>query len=278
MFSRKITTSSLPGSFIGDGTPVVPADRAHTGVEVENLAQAHVDRSNPPADGSRQRPLDRKAVVEDRVGGVVGKPGVRPVDLVGLLTRVDLVPGNLAFAAIGRRDRGVEDPDRRGPDVGPDSVPLDERDDGVIWDTQIAVRIPGDLGSESGGFRGGCNSSWGKRYKQSLPNSPSRSWRLERSLDGRPPVSSTSLRGRSEAELEFVELFRLDRRRCVHQQVLAALGLRKCDHVAQVVDVSQHHDPAVQPIRETSVGRCARVEGVEQEAKPRSRPPVSNIR
>ena len=68
---------------------------------------------------------------------------------------------------------------------------------------------------------------------------------------------------------EFVELFRFDRRGCVHQQVLAALGLRKCDHVAQVVDVSQHHDPPIQPIRKTSVGWCARVEGVEQEAKPR---------
>ena len=49
--------SSLPGSFTGEGTPWIPADRAHAGVEVEDLAQATLIERIPPPTGVVSGPL-----------------------------------------------------------------------------------------------------------------------------------------------------------------------------------------------------------------------------
>ena len=52
-------------------------------------------------------------------------------------------------AAVGLRDRGVEDAHAGAPDVGPGAVALDERDDGLVRDLQLAV-LDRDLGAVGG--------------------------------------------------------------------------------------------------------------------------------
>ena len=66
---------------------------------------------------------------------------------------------------------------------------------------------------------------------------------------------------------QLVELIRIYRRRRCHEQVLAALGLREGDHVAQIVHVDQLHDPAIETEGEAAMRRSAGLEGIEHEAE-----------
>jgi hypothetical protein len=61
-----MTMFIFSGCFIGLGVPGNVAHRAHAGVEVEHLAQRHVEAAEAAADGRGQRPLD----ADDVVGGV----------------------------------------------------------------------------------------------------------------------------------------------------------------------------------------------------------------
>ena len=57
---------------------------------------------------------------------------------------VDLHPGDLALAAVGLRDRGVEHAHAGAPDVGAGAVALDEGDDRLVGHLELAV-LDGDL-------------------------------------------------------------------------------------------------------------------------------------
>jgi hypothetical protein len=105
------------------------AHRAHARVEVELLAHRDVERAEPAADRRAERPLDRHQMVGDRAQGVVGKPAVEAV--LRLLAGENLEPHDPPFAAVGFSHRGVEDVLGRAPDIGPRTIALDERDDGL---------------------------------------------------------------------------------------------------------------------------------------------------
>src|SRR6202040_3671266 len=115
-----------------------PAHRPQADVQVEQLAQRHVERADAAPDWSGQRALDGDQIVAARRDGFIRKPGV--VGLVGLLAGKDLHPMNLALAAIGLEHRSVEHPHARAPDVAAGTVALDERDDRLVRYTQLAVR------------------------------------------------------------------------------------------------------------------------------------------
>jgi hypothetical protein len=67
----------LFGVLHGAGHALVVLDRANAGVEVENLAQGHVQRADAAADGRGERSFDGDAQVARGVDdGVVGEPGV----------------------------------------------------------------------------------------------------------------------------------------------------------------------------------------------------------
>ena len=93
------------------------------------LAHRHVDRADAAADRSGQGTLDGDEAVAAGVERRLGEP------LAGLIVRLaagkHLAPGNGAAAAVGLRDRGVEDDVRRAGDVGADAVALDEWDFGI---------------------------------------------------------------------------------------------------------------------------------------------------
>ena len=62
------------------GHALVVLHRAHAGVEVENLAQGHVERANAAADRRGERSLDGDAQIARRGYRVVGQPGVELAD------------------------------------------------------------------------------------------------------------------------------------------------------------------------------------------------------
>src|SRR6266705_1752227 len=120
----------LAGLLHGGRDPLEVAHGPDAGVQVEHLAQRHVERADPAADGRRQRPLDRDPVRPDRVQRGLRQPAVCGVEC--LLPCEHLEPFDLAAAAGCPLDRGVEHAARGAPDVGAGAVSLDERNDRPI--------------------------------------------------------------------------------------------------------------------------------------------------
>ena len=114
------------------------AHRAQADVEVELLAQRHVERADAAADRRRHRALDRDRVLPQRDERLVRQPDVGAVEPGRLLAGVDLHPVDRARAAVRLRDGGVDDGLHHGRDVDADAVALDERDDRVVGN-----RLPG---------------------------------------------------------------------------------------------------------------------------------------
>src|SRR5690606_6151673 len=74
--------------------------------------------------------------------GFIRQPGVEQI--VRLLTGEYFHPVNLALAAVGLRDGCVHDANRRTPDVRAGAVAVEEREDGVIRNGELAV-VDGDF-------------------------------------------------------------------------------------------------------------------------------------
>ena len=110
------------------GHALEPAHRPQADVEVEHLADGHVQRPDPAAHRRCQRALDRDPVFADGVDGLVGQPGIEL--LPGGLARVGFHPHELPLAAVCGGHRGVQHPLRGPPDIAAGAVPADERDDG----------------------------------------------------------------------------------------------------------------------------------------------------
>src|SRR3990172_187300 len=118
------------------------ANGSETDVQVQHLAQRHVQGAEALADGRRERALDRDQVFADHVHGLVRQQvgrTVRAIDGLRLVARVDFRPRDLALAAVGLLDGGVQHAHRGGPDVRSRAVALDERDVRAVRDLQLAV-------------------------------------------------------------------------------------------------------------------------------------------
>src|ERR1051326_3184687 len=149
-----------------------PAHRPHAGIEVELLAERDVEGADPPAHRGGEGSLDRDEVLADGGDRVLGEP-VAGEDL-GLFSREDLEPGDPPDGAVGPLDRGVEDPDRRAPDVRAGAVAFDERDDRVIRNAEPAL-LQGDRLAFGGGRRPGYRS--GRRGGQGVKDNRARGCR-----------------------------------------------------------------------------------------------------
>src|SRR5437762_4255533 len=117
-------------------------DRAQADIQVEHLTKRHVQRAEPFTDRRGERALDRDQVLTDDVERLLGQEvrrALAAVDGLRLLTRVHLDPGDLLLPAVGLLDRRVEHPHGCAPDVRAGAVTLDERDDRVVRDPELAV-------------------------------------------------------------------------------------------------------------------------------------------
>jgi len=115
------------------------ADRPDAGVQVEHLAQRHVEGADPSPHRRRERAFYGHAVRPDGVQRGLGKPV--PHLLEGLLPGQYLEPIDLTLTAGHFLDEGVEHAPGGAPDVGPGAVAFDERDDGVRGDHPTTVAV-----------------------------------------------------------------------------------------------------------------------------------------
>ncbi|MNV15132.1 hypothetical protein D3C71_1058450 [compost metagenome] len=120
-------------------------DGPQADVQVEFLAQRHVQRADAAADGRGQRALDGHHVVAHRMQGFLGEPDVGAVDLGRLLTGVDLHPVDLLLAAVGLGHCGVHHLEHHRRDVQPGAVAFDERNDRLIGHIERIVSVDRDL-------------------------------------------------------------------------------------------------------------------------------------
>jgi hypothetical protein len=144
----------LLGLLHGAGDPRVPADRAEADVQVEDLPQGDVQAAEALPHRCGERTLDADEMALERLDGLVGQPVAGLV--VGLLPGEDLLPDDAALTAVRLLDGGVEDADRRRPDVRPRAIPLDERDDRLVGDLQAVGPHADDLGHCSAPVVGCC--------------------------------------------------------------------------------------------------------------------------
>ena len=107
-------------------------DRTQADVEVEFLAQRHVQAADAAAHRRGQRALDRHDVVAHGVQRLFGQPDVGAVDARALLAGVDLHPVDLALAAVGLGHRGVDHLQHHRRDVQAGAVALDVGNDRLV--------------------------------------------------------------------------------------------------------------------------------------------------
>src|SRR6202043_261146 len=127
----------LFGVLDGRGHALEPAHRAQAHEQVEHLPQGYVEGADAATDRGGERPLDGHQVFAAGCNGFFRQPGVE--QLVGLFPRVDLHPVDAPLAAVSLGHRGVHDAHAGAPDVSAGAVTLDEWNDRVVRDEQLAV-------------------------------------------------------------------------------------------------------------------------------------------
>ena len=127
----------LFGMLHGRRHTVEVLNRAEADVQIQKLAQGHIERPNTAADRSRKRPFDADQELLEAFDRVVRQPIIEA--LLGGFAGINFEPGDFALATIGLLDGGFEDSMAGGPDVGSRAVAADEWDYGIIWNDELAV-------------------------------------------------------------------------------------------------------------------------------------------
>ena len=122
-----------------------PAHGAQANVEVELLAQGHVQRADAAAHRRGHGALDADFEFAHGFQRFRWQPLVRAIDLKGLLPGVDFHPGDPPPPAVGLGHRGVHHLEHDRRDVDADAVALDEGNDGVVGNVEAVVFVDGDL-------------------------------------------------------------------------------------------------------------------------------------
>ena len=113
------------------------AHRALADVQVERLAQSHVEGTDAAADGRGQRAFDAHQELTEGLHGLVRQPGLELPE--GLFPGVDFHPVDLAFAAVGFLDGRIENAHRGAPDIAAGAVAFHEGQDRFIRYLQFAI-------------------------------------------------------------------------------------------------------------------------------------------
>ena len=127
------------GPLVGAGGAGVVAAGPHAAIEIEDLAQGHIQGANPAANRGGEGTLDGHAVGADRLEGVFGQVLVGAVELAGLIAGKHLEPLDPALAAVGLGHGRIEHPLGGGPDVDAGAVAADEGNDRIVRHHRMAV-------------------------------------------------------------------------------------------------------------------------------------------
>ena len=134
--------------------------RTQTHIQVEHLAQRHIQRADASTHRGRQRTLNAHQELTESLDGVVRQPVVEALE--ALLSGEDFHPGNLALATIGLGHGRIHHPHRGGPDIRAGTVTPDKGNNGLVGNVELAV-LDADLAAVRDGTGGvghvGCSFS-----------------------------------------------------------------------------------------------------------------------
>ncbi len=122
-----------------------PAHWANTGIQIQLLAQGHVQRANTTAHRCGQRPFNGDAIFLQGLQCLWGQPDILAIDLGRFLAGVDLHPDNLALAAIGFGYRRIDHFQHGGSDIHTNTIPLNKRNNRMVGNIEGVVGVDGDL-------------------------------------------------------------------------------------------------------------------------------------
>jgi hypothetical protein len=120
-------------------------DRPQADIQIEFLAQRHVQRADAAADGGRERALDRDHVLARGLQRFLRQPHVRSVDPGRFLPGEDLHPVDLLLAAVGLGHGRVHHLEHHRRDVDTGAIALDVGDDRLVRHLERHVGVDGDL-------------------------------------------------------------------------------------------------------------------------------------
>ncbi len=135
---------------VGAGGAFVVAAGAHAAVQIEDLAQGHVEGADAATDWGGEGALDRHPVLLDGGEGVLGQVLIGAVEVAGLIAGKHLEPLDPLLTAIGLGHRSVQHPLGGGPDVHAGAVAADEGNDRVVGNDRLAV-LEADRGAAARG-------------------------------------------------------------------------------------------------------------------------------
>src|SRR5262249_44233366 len=121
------------------------AHGAQADVQVQLLAQGHVQGTDAAANRGRERAFDGDHVILQYLQGLFRQPHVGAVDLGRFFAGIDFHPADLALAAVGFRDCRVHHFDHHRADVHARAVTLDVGNDRGIWYIQREIGVDGNL-------------------------------------------------------------------------------------------------------------------------------------
>ena len=132
----------------GYALEVTHRPQAH--VEIQYLAQGHVEGTHAAGSGGGQRPLDGNDVVAQRLHGFFGQPVVGAIDPGRFFAGIDFHPLDPALSAVSAGDGCIEHGAHDRCDVGPCAIALDEGDNRPLWHVQASIGIDADRAARGG--------------------------------------------------------------------------------------------------------------------------------
>ncbi len=125
------------GVLHGGRHALIPTHRSLTNIQVQQLAERHIQRTDAAADRSCERAFDTHQKFTERLGCFIGQPALEHLER--LLARVHFHPVDLALAAVGLFHSRIEHTHRSAPDVASRAIALNKRNDRIIGNIQLPI-------------------------------------------------------------------------------------------------------------------------------------------
>src|SRR5262249_3791269 len=179
----------------GGNTRKIP-HRPFARIQIQNLSQRHVQRTNSATDGRGQRPLDGHAKIANRLDGLVRQPLLEGVER--FLAGEHLEPRYFTLSAIGTPHCRIKHAPRGLPDVPPGPIALDKRKDRRIRYLQLVAAVSDRLAlsgnrlavvntlHESESSRGWSTTSQGQCVLGKVTPSSSNEWFYHHDANQKP--------------------------------------------------------------------------------------------
>ena len=139
---------------------------AQADVQIQLLAQSHVERTNAAAHRRGERAFDGNHIFFERLHGFCWQPHIGPINAGRFFACIDFHPADLALAAVGFGYSRIYHFNHDGGDVKARAVAFDKGDDGLVRHIQRHIGIDGDFLPVGGDFDvlvHGCSvNHWGK--------------------------------------------------------------------------------------------------------------------